>query len=287
MSVRTVSLRDGTAVPALGLGTWGLGEDPSRRVADVRAVRSALDLGYRLIDTAEMYGEGGAEEVVGQALAEAFRAGGLLRDDVFVVTKVYPHHASRRGTLDACARSLQRLGLGHADLYLLHWPGQHAIADTVAAMRELVAAGRIRHWGVSNFDVEDLDELEDIGGNGPACATNQVYFSLGERGPEFSLLPWQRRRRMPLMAYSPIDQGALATDDAVAEVAGRHGATPAQVALAWLLSHDGVLAIPKAAKEAHQRENLAAASLVLTPEDRAELDAGHPAPSRKQPLAML
>jgi len=287
MSLRTLPLRDGTRVPALGLGTWGLGEDLSRRTADVRAVRSALDLGYRLIDTAEMYGEGGAEEVVGQALAEAFRSGGLDRDDVFVVTKVYPHHASRRGTVDACARSLQRLGLDHVDLYLLHWPGQHPVAHTVAGMRELASAGRIRNWGVSNFDVDDLDELEAVGDDGPACATNQVYFSLSERGPEHSLLPWQRRRHMPLMAYSPIDQGALTHDDAVADVAARHGVTPAQVALAWLLSHDGVFAIPKAAKEAHQRENLAAASLVLTADDRADLDAAHPAPSRKQPLAML
>ena len=287
MSLRTLPLRDGTRVPVLGLGTWGLGEDPSRRDADVRAVRSALDLGYRLIDTAEMYGEGGAEEVVGQALREAFRAGGLSRDDVVVVTKVYPHHASRRGTVDACARSLQRLGLDHVDLYLLHWPGQHPVADTVAAMRELVAAGRVANWGVSNFDVDDLDELEAVRGDGPSCATNQVYFSLGERGAEHSLLPWQRRRRMPLMAYSPIDQGALAHDGALLAVAERHDVTPAQVALAWLLSHDGVFAIPKAAREVHQRENLAAAALVLSDDDRAELDSAHPSPSRKRPLAML
>ncbi|ARN22885.1 aldo/keto reductase [Piscinibacter gummiphilus] len=285
--MRTVSLRSGARVPALGLGTWGLGEDPGRRPADVRAVRSALDLGYRLIDTAEMYGEGGAEEVVGQALAEAIRTGVLAREDVFVVTKVYPHNASRRGTVEACERSLRRLGLDHVDLYLLHWPGQHPLAHTVAAMRELVGAGRVSHWGVSNFDVDDLRELEEVGGDGPACATNQVYFSMTERGPEFSLLPWLRDRRMPLMAYSPIDQGALAQDDAVAAVAERHGVSAAQVALAWVLSREGAFAIPKAAKEAHQRENLAAASLVLTEDDLADLDEAHPAPRRKQPLAML
>jgi len=285
--MRTVSLRSGARVPALGLGTWGLGEDPARRAADVRAVRAALDLGYRLIDTAEMYGEGGAEEVVGQALDEAFRAGGLSREDVFVVTKVYPHNASRRGTLEANESSRQRLGLDHVDLYLLHWPGQHPLAQTVGAMRELVGAGHVTHWGVSNFDVEDMRELEDVGGGGPPCATNQVYFSLSERGAEFSLLPWLRQRGMPLMAYSPIDQGALAHDEAVAAVAARHGVSAAQVALAWVLSREGAFAIPKAAKEAHQRENLAAARLVLTEDDLADLDEHHPAPQRKRPLAML
>lgn len=285
--MRTVTLRSGTPVPAIGLGTWRFGEDFGRRAAEVRAVRCALDLGYRLIDTAEMYGEGGAEDVVGRALDEAFRSGGLVREDMFIVTKVYPHNASRRGTLEACERSLRRLGLDHVDLYLLHWRGDHPLADTVAAMHELQAAGRVRDWGVSNFDVDDMDELESVTGGGPPCATNQVYFSITERGPEFSLLPWQRRRQMPLMAYSPIDQGALAQDTAMAEVAGRHGVSAAQAALAWVLSREGVFAVPKAAKEAHQRENLAAASLVLTAEDLADLDRRHPAPSRKRPLAVI
>lgn len=285
--MRTLTLRGGARVPVLGLGTWGLGEESARRAADVRSVRSALDLGYRLVDTAEMYGEGGAEEVVGQALHEAFRTGGLVRDDVFVVTKVYPHNASRRGTLAACERSRQRLGLDRIDLYLLHWPGQHPLAHTVAAMHELQSAGHVANWGVSNFDVDDMTELEGLAGEGPACATNQVYFSMTERGAEFSLLPWLRRRHMPLMAYSPIDQGALAHDEAVTEVAHRHGVSAAQVALAWVLSREGAFAIPKASREAHQRENLAAAVLVLTPDDLAHLDDRHPAPSRKRPLAML
>jgi len=284
--MRAVTLPSGAHVPAIGLGTWRFGEDAARRATEVRAVRSALESGYRLIDTAEMYGEGGAEEVVGQALAEAFRSGRLVRDDVFVVTKVYPHNASRRGTLAAMERSLRRLALDHVDLYLLHWRGEHPLADTVAALHELQSAGRIRHWGVSNFDVQDMEELERVAGEGTRCATDQIYFSITERGPEFSLLPWLRQRQMPLMAYSPIDQGALARDAAAAEVARRHGVSAAQVALAWLLSFDGVVAIPKAAKEAHQRENLAAASLVLTAEDLACLDAQHPAPSRKRPLAM-
>ena len=285
--MRTMTLRSGARVPVIGLGTWRFGEDAARRTAEVRAVRSALDVGYRLIDTAEMYGEGGAEEVVGQALHEAFRSGRLAREDVFVVTKVYPHNASRRSTPAACERSLRRLGLDHVDLYLLHWRGEHSLADTVDAMHALQEAGRIRHWGVSNFDVDDMEELERLTGDGAPCATNQVYFSITERGAEFSLLPWMWRRQMPLMAYSPIDQGALAQDAAAAEVASRHGVSAAQVALAWLLSRDGVMAIPKAAKEAHQRDNLAAASLTLTTQDLADLHARHPAPLRKRPLAMI
>lgn len=288
--MRTLSLRSGAVVPVLGLGTWGLGEDPARRAAEVRVVRSALDLGYRLIDTAEMYGEGGAEEVVGQALDEAVRAGDVRRDEVFVVSKVYPHHASRGGTLAACERSRTRLRLDHIDLYLLHWPGQHPLADTVAAMHALVERGGIGHWGVSNFDVADMEELaavEAAAGGGPPCATNQVYLSLGQRGAEYRLLPWMQARGMPLMAYSPIDQGGLLDDDAVLAVAQGRGLTPAQVALAWLLARPGVMVIPKAARETHQRENLAAAAVVLTPAELGQLEAAHPAPVRKQPLAML
>ena len=273
-------------MPRLGLGTWGMGEPRARRAAEVAAVRTAIRMGYRLIDTAEMYGEGGAEEVVGEALAQALQAGEVTRNELFIVSKVYPHNASRSGTLAACERSLQRLGLEHIDLYLLHWRGQFPLAETCAALQTLVEQGRIGRWGVSNFDTADLQELFALPG-GPDCAVNQVYYSLGERGAAFSLLPWQRAHGMPLMAYSPIDQGALARSPALQNLAQRLGATPAQVALAWVLAQPGVVAIPKAVTEAHQRDNLAALQLKLDAEDLAELDRLFPPPLRKQPLAML
>jgi diketogulonate reductase-like aldo/keto reductase len=285
--MRYLELNGGHQMPALGLGTWRMGESAGRRAAEVAAVRVAIELGYRLIDTAEMYGEGGAEEVVGQALAEALRAGDVRREELFVVSKVYPHHASRQGTAAACARSLARLGLDHVDLYLLHWRGEHPLAETREALRRLVDAGRIRHWGVSNFDTDDMEELAALGADPPACAVNQVYHSVGERGPEFSLLPWLRARGMPLMAYSPIDQGALAADAGLARLAQRLGATPAQLALAWLLAGPGVAAIPKAVREQHLRENFAALDLELGPSEFAEIDRLHPPPRRKKPLAMI
>ncbi len=274
-------------MPVLGLGTWRMGEDASRRAAEIAAVREAIVLGYRLIDTAEMYGEGGAETVVGQAVAEALRAGDVRREALFIVSKVYPHNASRRGTREACERSLRRLGLDAIDLYLLHWRGNHPLRDTVAAMQSLVADGRIAHWGVSNFDTDDMEELEPLAGSGPVCAANQVYLSLGERGPEFSLLPWQHERGMPLMAYSPIDQGALAGDKALGDLAARLGVTAAQLALAAVIARPGVAAIPKAVRAAHLKENLAAAELKLDAATLKELDRLHPPPRRKAPLAMI
>ncbi|AVQ81300.1 MULTISPECIES: aldo/keto reductase [unclassified Variovorax] len=285
--MRTLSLPTGGEMPVLGLGTWRMGEDASRRAAEVAAVREAIALGYRLIDTAEMYGEGGAETVVGQAVAEALRAGDVRRDALFIVSKVYPHNASRRGTREACERSLKRLGLDAIDLYLLHWRGNHPLRDTVAAMQSLVADGRIARWGVSNFDTDDMEELEPLAGSGPGCAANQVYLSLGERGPEFSLLPWQRERGMPLMAYSPIDQGALAGDKALGELAARLGVTAAQLALAAVIARPGVAAIPKAVRAAHLKENLAAAALKLDAATLEEIDRLHPPPRRKGPLAMI
>lgn len=274
-------------MPVLGLGTWRMGEDAGRRAAEVKAVREAIELGYRLIDTAEMYGEGGAETVLGQAIGEALRAGDVRREELFVVSKVYPHNASRRGTRDACERSLKRLGLDAIDLYLLHWRGNHPLRETVAAMHSLIADGRIARWGVSNFDTDDMEELMQAIGDGPECAANQVYLSLGERGPEFSLLPWQRERGMPLMAYSPIDQGALAEDDGLGELADRLGVTAAQLALAAVIARPGVAAIPKAVRSAHLKENLAAADLQLDAATLAELDRLHPPPRRKEPLAMI
>ncbi len=274
-------------MPVLGLGTWRMGENADQRAAEVKAVREAIALGYRLIDTAEMYGEGGAETVVGQALAEALRAGDVRREALFVVSKVYPHNASRRGTREACERSLKRLGLDAIDLYLLHWRGNHPLHETVAAMHALLADGRIARWGVSNFDTDDMQELMLCVGDGPACAANQVYLSLGERGPEFSLLPWQRERGMPLMAYSPIDQGALAHDKALGELAAGLGVTAAQLALAAVLARPGVVAIPKAVRSAHLKQNLAAAELQLDAAALAALDRLHPPPRRKTPLAMI
>ncbi|VTU22222.1 aldo/keto reductase [Variovorax sp. RA8] len=283
----TLEIPTGGRLPVLGLGTWHLGEDPAQRRAEVAAVRSAMAMGYRLIDTAEMYGEGGAEEVVGQAIAEALRAGDVAREQLFVVSKVYPHNASRTGTPAACARSLARLGLDRIDLYLLHWRGEHPLSETCEAMRQLVAEGRIAHWGVSNFDTDDMEELATVCGEPLDCAANQVYYSMSERGPEFSLLPWQRQRGMPMMAYSPIDQGALASDAALQKMARRLGVTAAQLALAWVIAQPGVVAIPKAVREAHLRENLAAADLELSADDLAEIDRLHPPPRRKKPLAMI
>ncbi|MBQ1764094.1 MAG: aldo/keto reductase [Aquincola sp.] len=284
--MREVTLPTGDRMPALGLGTWKMGEAPRQQAAEVAAVRLALEMGYRLIDTAEMYGEGGAETVVGQALAEALRAGAVARQNLFIVSKVYPHNASRAGVQAACERSLRRLGLDQLDLYLLHWRGGEPLADTLAGFETLQQRGLIRHWGVSNFDLDDLEELATLPG-GAACAANQVYYSLSQRGIEFDVSPWQRRQRMPVMAYSPIDQGALAAQPGLDAIARRLQATPAQVALAWLAAQPGTIAIPKAVREAHLRENLAAADLQLSPDDLAQLDALFPPPRRKQPLAML
>ncbi|CAN7580423.1 aldo/keto reductase [Variovorax sp. LjRoot84] len=285
--MKTLQLATGTPLPVLGLGTWRLGEDRALRRSEIAAVRAAIEMGYRLIDTAEMYGEGGAEEVVGQAIAEALRAGDVTRGELFVVSKVYPHNASRKGTPAACARSLARLGLEQIDLYLLHWRGEYTLAETCEAMRALVDGGHIRHWGVSNFDTGDMDELAAVCGEPLDCTANQVYYSVRERGPEFSLLPWQRARGMPLMAYSPIDQGALAGDAALKKMAQRLGVTAAQLALAWVIAQPGVVAIPKAVREAHLRDNLAAAELQLGDEDLAEIDRLHPPPRRKKPLSMI
>lgn len=289
--MRLTNLSDGTPLPVLGLGTWRLGEDASRRQEEIRTLHAAIGMGYRLIDTAEMYGEGGAEQVVGHAAAAAIRTGDVDREALYVVSKVYPHNASRRGTVAACERSLKRMALDYIDLYLLHWRGNHPLNETVAAMQSLVAAGKIRHWGVSNFDVDDLHELAAVLRQGdasaPGCATNQVYYSLSERGPEFGLLPWMRERQMPLMAYSPIDQGVLAADAALAAIAGPRGLTAAQVALAWITSQSGVLAIPKAGTLRHLQQNLAASAIELDAAERQAIEARFPRPQRKTPLAMI
>ena len=284
--MKLVTLPGGAAIPALGLGTWRLGESDATRKAEVAALRTALGLGYRLFDTAEMYGEGGAERVLGEALRGAIAAGDVTRDEVFVVSKVYPHNASRREAVAACERSLARLSLERIDLYLLHWPGSHPLAETVDAFETLRAEGRIARWGVSNFDLADMQALQRADAKGH-CATNQVWYSASQRGVEFDLLPWQRDRRMPLMAYSPIDQAALAGNGALEAIGRRLGASAAQVALAWTLRSGDVIAIPKAVRAEHLRDNLAAADLALDADALAAIDAAFPAPRRKLRLAMI
>jgi diketogulonate reductase-like aldo/keto reductase len=273
--------------PKLGLGTWRMGEQRSARAAEVAALRAALEMGWRLLDTAEMYGEGGAEQALGLALHESLAANVCSRQDLVVVSKVYPHHASRRSVVAACERSLKRLGLEHLDLYLLHWRGQEPLAETVAGFEELQRRGWITDWGVSNFDVADLEELWVVPG-GQRCRVNQVYHSLGERGVEVALLPWMRAHGVLEMAYSPVDQGTLLRKPAqgLRRVAERHSATPAQVALAALMAQPGVVPIPKAVRAEHLRDNLAAAALRLSAEDLAELELAYPKPQRKMPLAM-
>lgn len=276
--MRTITLADGTKVAALGQGSWHMGEHGANRKAEATALRAGLDLGLTLIDTAEMYGEGGAEEVVGEAIAGR-------REEVFLVSKVYPHNASRRALPQACERSLKRLGVDRIDLYLLHWRGSVPLEDTVEAMERMRAAGKIARWGVSNLDVEDLEEL------GPAladCATDQVLLNLEHRGVEHDLLPFCRARGMPVMAYSPLGQGgALLQHAALVKLVEARGCTPAQVALAWTLAMPGVISIPKATSLDHLRANAAAREITLTPEEHAVLDAAFPPPKRKRPLAML
>jgi diketogulonate reductase-like aldo/keto reductase len=281
-----VTFADGDGWPALGLGTWRYGERAASRSAEIQAIRVALEAGYRLIDTAEMYGEGGAESVIGEAIAGALRDRVISRKDLRIVSKVYPHNAGRASLLRSCEASLRRLRLDCIDLYLLHWRGQIPLAETVAGFEQLVKQGLIARWGVSNFDTADLTELVALPGGG-ACAANQVYLSLGQRGAEFDLLPWQRARSMPLMAYSPIDQGALAGGEALHRIGQRHGATAAQIALAALIALPGVMVIPKSSDPGRLRENWAASRLTLTPEDRLELDKAFPPPRRKRPLATL
>lgn len=273
--MRTLQLA-GQTVPVIGQGTWHMGEDPGLRAQEVRALQQGLEHGLRLIDTAEMYGEGGAEEVVGQAIRGQ-------RDKVFLVSKVYPHNASRRGVQEACERSLRRLGTEYLDLYLLHWPGSEPLEETVAGFEALVAQGRIGRWGVSNFDVADLAELSDN-----RCATNQVLYNPQARGIEFDLLAWSRAAQMPVMAYCPIAQGGrVLQHPALQQVALRHRISPAQACLAWVLREPGMIAIPKASSSAHIVENAAAGSLQLDAEDLALMDAAFAAPTRKQALEMV
>jgi diketogulonate reductase-like aldo/keto reductase len=277
-AVRSVSLPSGEQIPALGMGTWHLGEDPLLRETELVALRTGLDLGMTLIDTAEMYGDGVTEDLVGEAIAGR-------RDEVFLVSKVVPQHATREGTVAACRASLHRLRTDHLDLYLLHWRGRVPVAETLAGFADLMAAGAIRYWGVSNFDVDEMVELTGLPG-GAAVQTDQVLYNLMRRGIEYDLLPWCLDNGIPIMAYSPVEQGLLLGHPAVRGVAGRHGVSAAQVALAWVLRQDGVVAIPKAGTPKHVYEDRAALELRLTPADLVELDAAFPPPTRKVPLEL-
>lgn len=282
--VRTTTLPSGQPIPVLGQGTWEMGEDRSRRQSEVDALRLGLNLGMNLIDTAEMYGEGGAEEVVGEAIEDRPRA------EVFIVTKVYPHNASRRGVVEACARSLKRLKTGYIDLYLLHWRGDVPLIETLEAFQALKDAGDIRDYGVSNFDVSDMEEAFALPG-GDEIATNQVLYNPAHRGVEWDLLPWCRERNIPIMAYSPIgsnsaEQKRIFNNPMLKSIATRHDVTPAQIALAWLLRQPELVVIPKASQPEHIRQNRAALDIELMDEDIKDLDHAFPPPNRKIPLEM-
>jgi len=280
--VRTTALPSGRPIPVLGQGTWMMGDDPSQRNAEIAALRLGFDLGMTLIDTAEMYAEGGAEKVVGEAIADR------ARDEVFIVSKVAPNNATRRGTVDACERSLRRLKTEYIDLYLLHWRGDVALAETLEAFQQLKEEGKIRDYGVSNFDVDDMEEAFALPG-GDQIASNQVLYNPAHRGIEWDLIRWCRSRGIPIMAYSPVgidaaEQKRTLGHPTIKSIASRHDVTPAQIALAWLLREPDIIAIPKAVQPQHIRENRAALEIELTDRDLEELDQAFPPPDRKIPL---
>ena len=277
--MKTVTLPSDKRVSALGLGTWHLGENRATRAEEIATLRLGIDLGSTLIDTAEMYGEGRSEELVAEAIEGR-------RDQVFLVSKVSPHNASRKGAVAACERSLARLRTDRIDLYLLHWRGNVPLAETIEAFVALQRAGKINHYGVSNLDLADMQELWSVPG-GPAAATNQLLYNLARRGIEWDLLPWLRERRIPIMAYSPIEQAKLTLNPKLVDFARRHGMTPAQASLAWLLAHDDVIVIPKTARRDRLKENIAALDQRLTQAQLAELDRLFPPPTGPRPLEML
>jgi diketogulonate reductase-like aldo/keto reductase len=274
-----VQLPSGQTSPTLGMGTWQMGENARNRQREIDALRHGLDLGLTLIDTAEMYGEGGAEEVVAQAIANR-------RSEAFLVSKVYPHNASKEGAIAACERSLKRLNTDYLDLYLLHWRGSIPLSETLEAFQTLQQAGKIRSYGVSNFDVEDLEEASQLKG-GKTIVTNQVLYNLMRRGIELNLLPWCRQRHIPIMAYSPIEQGRLLNHKTLKTLAQTRGVTPAQIAIAWLLHQNNVIVIPKSSQINHVEQNRAALDLKLSAEELSALDAAFPPPNKPVPLEML
>ena len=279
IDIATVSLPDGEHIPKLGQGTWEMGEQPARRATEIAAIRAGVELGMTLVDTAEMYGDGATESLLGEAL-------GGLRERVFLVSKVYPHNASRRGVQTACEKSLKRLKTDHLDLYLLHWRGSVPLEETVTGFEALRQAGKIRHWGVSNFDTDDMDELMTVPG-GDACATNQILYNVARRGPEYDLLSWLAAHDMPAMAYSPVDHARLPKRSALDDIADARGVSVFQVALAWVLQQPGVFAIPKAGSVEHVRDNQRALELRLDAGERAAIDAYFKPPRSKRPLEML
>lgn len=277
--MKTIALPSGERVPALGQGTWNMGDRRERRAAEIAALRLGLDHGLTLIDTAEMYGSGRSESLVGEAIAGR-------RDEVFLVSKVLPENTTRRGTAAACEASLERLDTDRIDLYLLHWRGSVPFAETLEALVKLQAAGKIRHYGVSNLDLADMEDFHALPG-GAATATNQLLYNLTRRGIEWDLLPWLRERKIPVMAYSPLEQARLLRHKGLAAFAQRHGMTPAQAALAWLLAQDDAIVIPKSGDPSRVQENLGALGHDLTPAQLAELDTLFPPPSGPRPLEML
>jgi diketogulonate reductase-like aldo/keto reductase len=277
--VRSLSLPSGEKIAALGQGTWHFGERPKRWAEEVASIRLGVDLGMTVIDSAEMYGNGAAETLVGEAITGR-------RSEVFLVDKVLPHHASRVGTVRACEASLARLGVDYIDLYLLHWRGRIPLAETIEGFAELKQNGMIRHWGVSNFDIGDMNELLRVPG-GDEVQANQILYNLARRGPEYALLPWLAQHRITPLAYSPIEQGRLLEHPALQAIALQHNATPAQIALAWVLQHDGVNAIPRAGTPLHVRQNAAARDIELTHDDLHALDRAFPPPTRPHPLEVL
>ena len=277
--MNTVILPSGKRVSALGLGTWHLGDVRATRAEEIATLRLGLDLGSTLIDTAEMYGEGRSEELVAEAIEGR-------RDEVFLVSKVSPHNASRKGAVAACERSLARLRTDRIDLYLLHWRGNVPFAETLEAFVALQKAGKIHHFGVSNLDLADMQELESVP-DGPAVATNQLLYNLARRGIEWDLLPWLRERRIPIMAYSPIEQAKLTLNPKLVDFARRNGMTPAQAGLAWLLAQDDVIVIPKTGRRDRLKENIGALDQRLTQAQLAELDRLFPPPTSARPLEML
>jgi diketogulonate reductase-like aldo/keto reductase len=276
--MKKIHLPSGREIPVLGQGTWRMGEDSSQKDAEIAALRLGLDMGMTLIDTAEMYGEGGAEKVVGEAIANR-------RESVYLVSKVYPHNASRKGAVAACDRSLKRLKTDCIDLYLLHWRSSIPLSETLEAFESLKQAGKIRDYGVSNFDVDDMKKAINLP-NGKQIATNQVLYNLARRGIEWDLLPWSRQQNIPIMAYSPIEQKAILNNSQLKSIASRHNATSAQIALAWLLQQQEIIAIPKASNPEHVKENSAALNIQLTQQDLTELDKAFVPPNRKMSLAI-
>jgi diketogulonate reductase-like aldo/keto reductase len=277
--IPTVTLPSGLSIPALGIGTWNMGERPGDASQEIASIRKAIELGMTVVDTAETYADGRSEDVVGKAVKS-------VRDEVFLVSKVHPANADTNGTIRACDSSLRRLGTDHLDLYLLHWRGSHPLEETVNAFEKLKADGKIKDWGVSNFDVDDMEDLFSVPG-GNNCAANQVLYNLCRRGPEYDLLPWCQSHGVPIMAYSPIEQGRILSNHELIRIAKAYQATPAQIALAFLLEREGVMPIPKSSNPDRVTENQGATALEISDEDWMALDAEFPPPNSKVPMEMI